>query len=84
MENNPLFDKPANWNVVVTECVKALNAVGLDVGAIDLRIQSAKDGQTNRKNPEFIVLETNSAPSFGERTLEMYLQEIPKILKRKA
>jgi D-alanine-D-alanine ligase-like ATP-grasp enzyme len=85
MEENELFDKPSNWNQLVSESVKALKAVGLDFGAIDLRIQSAtmSDGETPRENPEFIVVEINSAPSFGEKTTEVYLTELPRILRNK-
>lgn len=84
MEDNVLFDRPTNWDAIVEESVKALNAVGLDVGAIDLRIQSAKHtcGKV-RPNPKFIIIEINSAPSFGEVTQEKYIEEIPKILKNK-
>lgn len=84
MEENELFDKPSNWDDVVQECVKALKAVGLDFGAIDLRIQSATDTHGERRsNPEFVVIEINSAPSFGDETLKAYLEELPKILNRK-
>ena len=84
LEENPLFDKPVNWGKVVEESIKALKAVGLDIGAIDVKIQSAKNENGNtRPDPEFIILETNSAPSFGEITLEKYKVEIPKILRKK-
>lgn len=84
LEENELFDKPINWDSVVEESVKALKAVGLDFGAIDLRIQSAtKSDGSPRENPEFIVVEINSAPSFGDKTGEVYLQELPRILKNK-
>lgn len=84
MEDNPQFNKPVNWNEIVAECVKALVAVGLDVGACDVKVQSAKDKKGNvRISPEFIVIEINSAPSFGDVTLQHYLQVIPQILKSK-
>jgi glutathione synthase/RimK-type ligase-like ATP-grasp enzyme len=84
-EENPQFDKPTNWTDIVSECVKALKAVGLDVGACDVKVQSAKDKKGNvRQNPEFIIIEINSAPSFGDVTLQKYLVELPKILTRKA
>jgi hypothetical protein len=80
----PDFDQPVNWKEVEVECVKALKAVGLDVGAVDLRIQSSKDGKGNmRKAPEFIIVEINSAPSFGEITIEMYKNRLPSIVKTK-
>lgn len=84
IETNEGFDKPVNWDTVVAESVKALKAVGLDFGAVDLRIQSRFDNKDRvRENPEFIVVEINSAPSFGEGTLQRYLEEIPKMLIKK-
>lgn len=81
---NEEFDKPVNWAEIVQQSVAALKAVGLDIGAIDVRVQSAKDKRgNNRTRCEFIILETNSAPSFGEITLVKYQEEIPKILRRK-
>lgn len=85
MEDNELFDTPINWKDVVKQCVKALKAVGLDVGACDVRIQSAttSDGEKQRKEPKFIIVEINSAPSFGDVTEQKYKEELPKILKKK-
>lgn len=36
--------------------VKALNTVGLDIGACDIKVQSEK-GRDRGGNPEFIILE---------------------------
>lgn len=84
IDSNPQFDKPVNWNSIVEESVKALKAVGLDIGAVDLRIQSSKTSNGNvRENPEFIIVEINSAPSFGDITAQKYSLEIPKVLKKK-
>lgn len=84
VEENPLFDKPINWKQIEKECVKALNSTGLDFGACDIRVQSAKDAKGNkRKEVDFIIIEINSAPSFGERTEIEYLKELPKLLKDK-
>lgn len=84
LEDNELFDKPVNWDEVIEESVKALKAVGLDIGAVDLRIQSAKnkDGDL-REAPKFIVVEINSAASFGDKTSEKYIEELPKLLMDK-
>lgn len=82
MEENPLFEKPSNWADVEAECVKALNAVGLDVGACDVKIQSEK-GRRLAFTPDFIILEINSAPSFGAVTLEKYRQKLPEIINQK-
>lgn len=76
VEENPMFDKPTNWDAIVEECVKALNAVGLDLAAIDVKVQSAKEG----RDPKFIILETNSAPSLGERTTEEYINKLNQIV----
>lgn len=84
MENNPSFDKPVNWKTIETECVKALKSCGLDFGACDVKVQSANDEKGRvRENPDFIVIEINSAPSFGEVTAEMYRKMLPGLLKKK-
>jgi len=86
LEENPLFDKPTCWDEIVKESVKALNAVGLDFGAVDVRVQKNTTGVKkvkNRETVDFIIIEINSAPSFGEGTLKKYQQELPKIINRK-
>ena len=70
VEENEMFERPKTWTSIVNNCVLAIKAVGLDVGACDVRVNN--EGQ-------FIVLETNSAPSFGDRTLEKYQEQIPRI-----
>ncbi len=77
-ENHELFDKPTNWNVIEQHCVNALNAVGLDIGSCDLRIQSAK-----KENPDFIVVEINSAPSLGENGVKIYGDVIKSLINDK-
>jgi len=77
-EDHELFNKPSNWDEMITASVNALKAVGLDVGSIDLRCQTPKI-----KNPAFIVVEVNSAPSLGLKGLEMYRAEIAKIITKK-
>lgn len=84
LESNDLFDRPVNFQAIIDECVKALKATGLDIAAFDVRVQSAVDNEGMRRvDPKFIILESNSAPSFGEVTAQKYLQEIPKVLRRK-
>jgi glutathione synthase/RimK-type ligase-like ATP-grasp enzyme len=85
MEENPLFDKPVNWETIISECVKALNACELDFGACDLRVQSATDkkGQLRKEPPDFIVVEINSAPSFGEVTAIKYEEMLPILINKK-
>ena len=84
LEENPNFDKPANWSIIVEHCVKALKSCDLDFKACDLRVQNNvdKDG-SHRHNPDFIVVEINSAPSFGEVTLQKYKEVLPQLLMRK-
>ncbi len=80
LEENPLFDRPTNWTKIVEESVKALKATGLDFGACDVRVQSSKTEKgKKREEIDFIIVEINSAPSFGDITAEKYLQELPKI-----
>lgn len=84
VEENPQFDKPTNWDDIIADSVKALVAVGLDVAALDVRVQSAKDGDGNEiKNPKWITIETNSAPGLGEVGLNKYVESIVKIIKSK-
>tara|TARA_R110002124_G_scaffold281430_1_gene455669 strand:+ start:17256 stop:18128 length:873 start_codon:yes stop_codon:yes gene_type:complete len=84
VEENPLFDKPNNWDKLIEECVKSLKSIKLDIGAIDLKIQSNrnKDGSINN-DPKFIIIEINSAPSFGNITEIKYIEEITKLLNKK-
>jgi glutathione synthase/RimK-type ligase-like ATP-grasp enzyme len=84
METNEGFDKPVNWDSIVAECVKALKALGLDMAGFDVRVQSATTSKGKvRENPDFIILESNSACSLGEVTAQKYLAEIPKVLTKK-
>lgn len=83
-DNQELFDKPINWEDIIQESVKALDAVGLDIGAVDVKVQSAtnRNGEL-RENPEFFIIEINSAPSFGDITKVKYAEEIDRVLNRK-
>ena len=83
VESNPGFDKPVCWEEIVKECVKALKSIGLDFGACDVRVQSAMVKNKPRKAVDFFIVEINSAPSFGEGTLDRYLHVIPDLLKQK-
>lgn len=82
LETNDIFDKPTNWEDIVSESVKSLKAVGLDIGAVDVRVQSSKTKNgSERKYPKFFIIEINSAPSFGEITAEKYVEQISNILQ---
>jgi len=84
LEENENFDKPANWEEIIKDCVKAVTSCGLDFGACDLRVQNNIDENGDkRKICDFIVIEVNSAPSFGEVTLKKYKEELPKLLIEK-
>ncbi len=71
MEENPLFDKPIFWDEIVKHSVMALQAVGLDIGAVDVKCTSS-----NTEKQDFIILEINSAPAFGEITLQKYYEQL--------
>lgn len=84
IESNPKFDKPVNWNNIVNDCVNALNALQLDICCFDIKVQSAKDKKgLNRPNPNYILIESGSAPSFGELTLVKYIEVLPNLIKQK-
>lgn len=84
LAENENFDKPLNWDSIVEHCVKALNSCNLDFGACDLRVQNNRTSEgVLRDTCDFIVVEINSAPSFGEVTLQKYINELPKILLKK-
>lgn len=72
VEENPNFNKPANWSIIEEQCVNALSVIGLDLAAFDVKVAA---NETN----DFIIIESNSAPSFGEKTLEHYIKEITKL-----
>lgn len=79
LEENPSFKKPNNWQAIVDDCIRAQAALGLDICAFDVMVSPPKrDG-----NSEWLIVESCSAPSFGDITLQKYLIEIPKVLRRK-
>lgn len=84
LQDNPSFDLPNNWNTIIEHSIKALKAVGLDVGAVDVKVQNniGADGKI-RNNPDFIIIEINSAPSFGDITREKYIKQLPIIAFKK-
>ena len=79
MEENPLFEKPSNWDLIVEESVKAMKSLGLDICSVDMKVQSEKN-QDRGGNPEFIILECNSASSMGPVTLIKYEEQLRKML----
>jgi len=79
LEENPSFKKPKNWDAIVADCIKAKDALGLDICAFDVGVQGAKDG-VERENPEWVIFESCSAPSFGDITGKKYIEILPKLL----
>lgn len=85
LENNPAFDKPICWDKIVKDCQNALIQLNLDFAAFDVKVQSATDKEgRKRKECHYIIIESNSAPSFGDVTTEKYLLEMQKLIKQKA
>ena len=83
VEDNPQFDKPVNWDNIVKSCVSAAEILNLQICAFDVKVQSASDKEGNKRtDPEYILLESCSAPSMGDITTEKYLEEIPKLLTK--
>ncbi len=80
LEENPSFKKPNNWNAIVEDCMRAQRALGLDICAFDVMVSVPKK---DSGNSEWLIVESASAPSFGNITLEKYLVEIPKIINSK-
>lgn len=75
MDTNELFDKPSNWDDVVNSCINAMKAVGLDIAAVDVKIQN-----NTHEKPKFIILETNSAPALGEIGIAKYKEKLEQII----
>jgi hypothetical protein len=78
-EQHQLFDKPKSWKKMCIAAVKALKSCGLDIGAVDIRVQSNRND-----DPKFIVCEINSAPALGEVGVEKYKKVIKNIINLKA
>lgn len=73
-EKHELYNRPKTYDLIAKECVKALNAVGLNIGGCDVRVN---------KNGEFKIIEINSACSLAEQTAEAYKSALITILKNK-
>lgn len=73
-EDNKNFNRPACWNEMVAECVKAVKACGLVFGGCDVKV--------NKEGTKFFMLEINSAPSFGDLTTEKYVEMLPKMARK--
>ena len=77
-EEHESFNKPSNWEEMVAQSINALEAVGLDIGSVDLRCQSPK-----KDNPKFIIVEINSAPALQSIGIEKYRTVLSDIISKK-
>lgn len=85
LESNPKFDKPVNFDNIVVDCIKALKYLELSIAAFDIKCQTTQDGEGKvRKNPLYAILESCSAPSFGNVTEQKYLEQIPILAYKQA
>lgn len=73
-EDNPQFDKPHTWDVIVRDCQKAMQVMGLDIAAFDVKVSHSGD---------FIIMESNSAPALGDAGIERYKSELKRIIQDK-
>ena len=73
-EENPDFKIPETWNDIVADCIKALKELCLDIAAFDVKV--------NRRG-DWILLESNSAPSLKERGIERYKATLKQIIEDK-
>jgi hypothetical protein len=81
LEKNEQFNKPANWNDIISDCIKALEGLGGDVFAFDVKTTSksnSKDGSVN-----WIIIESCSAPAMGDITEQEYKKHLPLVVKNK-
>lgn len=72
LEENPDFNRPANWDDIVRDCIKAMKVIGLDIAAFDVKV--------NVDGTKFILLESNSAPSLGEDGIERYTYALKQLI----
>lgn len=70
-----LFDRPSCWDAMEKAAIDALETTGLDIGAVDIRVQSSE-----KKKPKFIVCEINSAPALGEIGIGIYKKTIKQLI----
>ena len=75
-EDHELFNKPSNWPELCRAACQAVESVGLDIGAVDIRVSSQDTRQ-------FIVCEVNSAPALAEAGIDAYREQIRKVLIKK-
>lgn len=73
---NEQFETPAHWDKILEDCVRAIKSIGLSIGCVDVLVT-----KQNNLEPDWKILETNSAPALGEITTELYIKELTKLCK---
>jgi len=77
-EDHKLFDRPRCWKEMEKAACNCVNSTGLDIGAVDIRVQS-----NTQRDPKFIVCEINSAPALGDLGIIKYKEVITKLINNK-
>jgi len=77
-DQHELFDKPKCWKQMEAAAICCIKSTGLDIGAVDIRVQS-----NEHDNPKFIVCEINSAPALGEIGIIKYKEIITNLINSK-
>ena len=72
-EANPEFRKPTTWEDIKAEAIKAVTALSLDFGAVDIKVNN---------RGKFFIIEVNSAPSLGGATRDSYLELLPRLAQQ--
>lgn len=75
LQTNPDFDAPSNMEEIFNAAALAVESVGLTIGCVDVLVQQNRPG----RHPQFLILETNSAPALGETTAPIYVQELTRL-----
>jgi len=81
-EDNELFDRPFCWDRICKAAADAIESVGLDIGAVDVRVQSNKNVDPSGERQKFIICETNSAPTLSSHGIEIYKKTISELINR--
>lgn len=74
--NTREFVRPRLWNAIEDACVRALSAIGLDLGAFDV-------GYNSEGNHSFVIHEVNTAPELLTNTREAYCNELTEMINRR-
>lgn len=90
LEDNDHFYKPASWEDIEQDCIKALKAIGADILSFDVKVQTSmtKDKKI-REYQDYILIECNSASSMSNGSEELsvcakkYIQIIPQLITNK-